>query len=86
MLFKSVKVSVNLSKSYLSTEGNLTSVSSDMLRLRWRIWVTAVNCGFLIPNHLSLDNLSGKKKISLTYSTQRTYTALYWQAPFLLLL
>lgn len=54
---------MNLNESFLSTEGNLmTSVSPGKLRPRWRIWVTAVNCGFLIPNHLSLENLAGGKK------------------------
>lgn len=80
---------MNLNESFLSTEGNLmTSVSPDKLRPRWRIWVTAVNYGFLIPNRLSLENLAGggkKKKINVTYTTQRPFTALLWQAPFLLL-
>lgn len=40
----------------------MTSVSPDKLRSGWRTWVTAVNCGFWIPNHLSFENLTGEKK------------------------
>lgn len=50
MFFRTVKVSVNLNESFISTEGNLTT--SEM------IWVTAVSSGLLIPKLLALENLA----------------------------
>lgn len=63
ILGRTVKFSVNLNKSCLSTEGNLmTSVSPDKVRPRWMIGVTALNFFFfLIPNHFPLENIVGNK-------------------------
>lgn len=70
MFFRPVRVSVNFDESFVSTEGNLTT--SEMIH------VTAVNCGFLILNLLSLENSAegSKKKDDVTYTTQGPFTAL----------
>lgn len=63
----------------------MTSVSPDKLRPRWRIWITTVNCGFLIPNHLSLENLSGQKKNQFNLHNSKTiYSSILASSPLAL--
>lgn len=76
-----IKVCQSLGEPYessFSMEGNLMIiVSPSKLRTRWMIWVKTTNCGFLIPNFLSLKTLAaGEKTANVTYSTQRPFTAL----------